>query len=49
MWPRHDVRLQGVVIDVDEKSGKAAGIERLTVHMRDREDYRYRRSSGALI
>jgi 2',3'-cyclic-nucleotide 2'-phosphodiesterase len=32
---KDDVRLQGVVIDVDGKSGKAAGIERLTVHLRD--------------
>jgi hypothetical protein len=32
---KDDVRLQGVVIDVDGKSGKAAGIERLTVHLRE--------------
>jgi metallophosphoesterase (TIGR00282 family) len=32
---KDDVRLQGVVIDVDGRSGKAAGIERLTVHLRD--------------
>jgi calcineurin-like phosphoesterase len=32
---KDDVRLQGVVIDVDETSGKALGIERLTVHLRD--------------
>ncbi|MGO9136107.1 MAG: TIGR00282 family metallophosphoesterase [Syntrophales bacterium] len=32
---KDDVRLQGVVIDVDGKSGKALGIERLTVHLRD--------------
>ncbi len=28
---KDDVRLQGVIVDVDEKSGKARGIERLTV------------------
>jgi metallophosphoesterase (TIGR00282 family) len=32
---KDDVRLQGVIIDVDGKSGKAAAIERLTVHMKD--------------
>jgi metallophosphoesterase (TIGR00282 family) len=32
---KDDVRLQGVVIDVDGKSGRAAGIERLTIHLRD--------------
>jgi hypothetical protein len=32
---KDDVRLQGVVLDVDSKSGKAVGIERLTVHLRN--------------
>jgi calcineurin-like phosphoesterase len=32
---KDDVRLQGVVIDIDGKSGRAAGIERLTIHLRD--------------
>jgi hypothetical protein len=32
---KDDVRLQGVVVDVDGKSGMATGIERLTVHLRD--------------
>ncbi|MGZ3580671.1 MAG: TIGR00282 family metallophosphoesterase [Syntrophales bacterium] len=32
---KDDIRLQGVVIDVDGKSGKALGIERLTAHLRD--------------
>jgi len=32
---KDDVRLQGVVIDVDEKSGKARRIERLTVNLKN--------------
>ena len=32
---KDDVRLQGVVVDVDGKSAKATGIDRLTVHLRD--------------
>jgi calcineurin-like phosphoesterase len=32
---KDDVRLQGVVVDIDGKSGKATGIERLTVYLRD--------------
>jgi len=32
---KDDVRLQGVVVDIDGKSGKATGIDRLTVNLRD--------------
>lgn len=32
---KDDVRLQGVVIDVDEKSGRSVGIERLSVKVKD--------------
>lgn len=32
---KDDVRLQGVVVDIDEKTGKARGIERLTVHLKN--------------
>jgi calcineurin-like phosphoesterase len=32
---KDDVRLQGVVVDIDGKSGKATGIDRLTVHLGD--------------
>ena len=30
---RNDVRLQGVIVEVDEASGKSTGIERLSVKM----------------
>lgn len=32
---KDDVRLQGVVVDVDGKSGRAKGIERLTINLRN--------------
>jgi hypothetical protein len=32
---KDDVRLQGVVVDIDGKSGKAIGIDRLTVNLGD--------------
>jgi len=32
---KDDVRLQGVVVEVDGKSGKATGIDRLTIYLRD--------------
>jgi len=32
---KDDVRLQGVVVDIDGKSGRATGIDRLTVNLRD--------------
>jgi len=32
---KDDVRLQGVVVDIDGKSGKAVGIDRLTVNLGD--------------
>jgi 2',3'-cyclic-nucleotide 2'-phosphodiesterase len=32
---KDDVRLQGVIVDVDGKNGRATGIARLTVHLRD--------------
>lgn len=32
---KDDVRLQGVIVDVDEKNGRASEIVRLTVHLRD--------------
>ena len=32
---KDDVLLQGVVVDIDGKSGKATGIDRLTVNLRD--------------
>jgi calcineurin-like phosphoesterase len=32
---KDDVRLQGVVVAVDGKSGNATGIDRLTVHLGD--------------
>ncbi len=31
---KDDIRLQGVVVDINEKNGKAEGIDRLTVHLR---------------
>jgi calcineurin-like phosphoesterase len=30
---KDDVRLQGVILDIDEKSGKARDIQRLTVNL----------------
>ena len=32
---KDDVRLQGVVVDVDVKNGRAKGIERLTINLRN--------------
>ena len=32
---KDDVRLQGVIVDVDAKNGRASGIVRLTVYLRD--------------
>ncbi len=30
---KDDVRLQGVIVDIDGKSGRARGIERLTINL----------------
>jgi hypothetical protein len=32
---KDDVRLQGVIVDIDGKSGRARGIERLTINLRN--------------
>jgi hypothetical protein len=32
---KDDVRLQGVIVDIDGKSGRASGIERLTINLRN--------------
>jgi calcineurin-like phosphoesterase len=34
---KKDIRLQGVIVDADEKTGKSRGIQRISIKLKDRQ------------